>query len=117
MMRALLALILAVFVSSTAVSAAERMALAQHVDQAAKVFNPAPAHQGQDTEDVEHQPCVSARSGGGKAALDLGAAAPQHRHSPSLAITTTPLRPPVLKPVVFLYSCAPRAPPPHTLSA
>lgn len=116
MTRALLALILAVFVSSAAVSAAERMALAQEVEQAAKVFNPAPAHQGQDTEDVERQPCVSARSGGGKAALDLGAVAPQHRHSPSLAITAAPLRPPVLKPVVFLYSCAPRAPPPHTLS-
>lgn len=110
MLRALLALIFVILASPATVSGAEGVTLAQEAKRTLESFDPSPRHQGRDTLDVQHQPCFNVRSGGGKPVVELPIAA---HHPVRIAVeeVARPDRRSAPRQAVFLYACAPRAPP------
>lgn len=79
----------------------------------ADAYSPFAPPEGQDTEDIDYQPFVSARHGGGKTAVDapLDTAG---RHHARIAAAASPQRWSFSKHILFLHACAPRAPPHQT---
>ena len=117
MLRALLATLFAFLIVSAAISAERTFeALSDARPDArpfADPFAPFAPPQGQDTEDIDKQPCVSAKHGEGKTAVDapldtLG------RHHMRIADGDFPQPWTFPKHIPFLYACAPRAPPHQT---
>jgi hypothetical protein len=111
MPRALLAWIFAILAASAAMAVAPSTASAEVRGHFATIFDPAPpSHQGQDLPDIEKQPCFSAPEWHGKFAVSTYAAAVRC-HSAPIAGKAPPLQPCPVKHFLFLYACAPRAPP------
>jgi hypothetical protein len=109
MLRALLATIFAVLTASAAV-AVDRSPAPAEINHFAAKFDPCPAHQGQDQIDIDKQPCFSPQTWSGKAAVETDPSVSDRRHMPAASL----LRPPHQRAsthILFLYACAPRAPP------
>jgi len=109
MLRALLATIFAVLTASAALGV-DRSPAPAEINHFAAKFDPGPAHQGQDQIDVDMQPCFSPHDWSGKTAVKTHAAFLGERSMPVVA-KLWPQRHRFLTHVLFLYACAPRAPP------
>lgn len=109
MLRALLATIFAVLTAS-AVLAVERFSVpADSANHYAAKFDLAPAQQGEDQIDIDKQPCLGLQDWS-KAAVQVHAPSSDGRCVP-LANDGGPPSQHVLAHLLFLYACAPRAPP------
>jgi hypothetical protein len=107
MLRALLATIFAVLTASAA-SAVERSPVPA-ADHFAAKFDPSPAHQGEDQIDIDKQPCVSPQDWSGKSAVNEHLASFRGPRGPVAKVFSQPQR--LSQHDLFLYACAPRAPP------
>ena len=119
MLRALLATLFAFLIASAAISAEHTFETLSDARPDARPFAdpyaPFAPPQGQDTEDIDKQPCVSAQHGEGKTAVDapLDMAG---RHHLRIADGDFPQQWTFSKHTLFLHACAPRAPP-HQMRA
>lgn len=110
-MRALLASIFVIFVLASGISNDARSVAAEPGNQIAVKLKTQPAHhQGQDTPDVRRQHCSSARHWDGSTAIPP-LVTTAIRPEASSAGLMLPHHPQILTHILFLYACAPRAPP------
>lgn len=117
MLRALLATLFTFLIASAAISAEHPFEALSDARPDARPFAdphaPFAPPQGQDTEDIDKQPCVSAKDGEGKTAVDplLDTAG---RHHARIADGDFPQQWTFSKHILFLHACALRAPPHQT---
>jgi hypothetical protein len=114
MLRALLATLFTFLIASAAITAEHTFEALSDARPDARPFAdpyvPFAPPQGQDTEDIDKQPCVSARHGGGKTAVDAPLDTAGRRHM-RIADGDFPQQWTFSKHILFLHACAPRAPP------
>lgn len=114
MLRALLASIFVILAASAAGSGEILPASTSvaHADQFAGILQPPPQKpQGRDTPDVAKQPCFSARNWHGKAAGIKAHPISVRGHDLKPARGIFPSKTLPQRHFLFLYACAPRAPP------
>lgn len=114
MFRALLASIFLILAASATGSGEILQAATSvaHAEQFAGALHAPPqVPQGQDTADIEKQPCFNARHWDAKAAAIKARPISVRRHDLQPALGIFPSRTLSQQHFLFLYACAPRAPP------
>ena len=111
MMRALLASIFVILILASGISNDARSVAAEPGNQIAAKLKAQPSHhQGQDTPDVRRQHCFSARYWDSSAAIPpLVTTELRNEASPAGPMLAHDQQ--FLTHILFLYTCAPRAPP------